>query len=401
VVPTVSGAPALVDYFPQLLTWRDSNSFLDLLNALYLEGTDIRVRQAFDDIERWDSELALVMRESLDALPPWAAARFAIAPETQRRLSLLLNDPATHIAFLCRALKAESVLSGEAVVGQGCWTALGDYYLASGENAVVDPRVSNWSPNVGLRAPRLAQAVPVDWASPNSRDISSPQLPFELHTPDEAAEAWALLNRTFAYTASVNAAAGQLIKRLVRAIIALKTSTGEPGSSSDYSCPGRVMLRNSHVAPEGKVASGLLHEAIHQALYTVESFGRFVDKSSRQTVVSPWTNRKLALHSYLHACFVWYGLVKFWQQALEAKLFPRQSAQGELHQALAGFHAGNPVDRLLPYRNEICPKALRSVAALYDELRSAGDVDAGIAANRLRPLEAGAAEKTTLASISQ
>lgn len=391
-IPTISEVPTLIELVPQVLMWRESHSFLDLVNALYLQLAEIRLHQAFDDIEKWDSELSLAMRESVETLPAWAAVRFKIAPETQRRISLLMNDPATHIAFLCRALKAERMVSGEAVTGEGCWTALGDFYVTCGNaSEVVDPRLTNWSPNASLRAPRIQQVIPVDSISPNSRDISAPQLPVELYTPAETAEAWRVLDDAFARITSVNAAAGQLIKRFVSVIIALKTNSSEPGSSSAYSCPGRVVLRNSHLSHVATMVSALIHEAIHQVLYIVEGFGRFVDDTARITrqivVPSPWTNRKLPLHSYLHACFVWYGLAKFWRQAITSNLFSAKSVQEELSQALLGFRSTNPVDRLLPYRTEIRCEALRSAASLWDDLRNAGDLDLCAGTNNPRSSE--------------
>jgi hypothetical protein len=69
-------------------------------------------------------------------------------------------------------------------------------------------------------------------------------------------------------------------------------------------------------------------------------------------IVSPWSGRTLHIHSFLHACFVWFGLSRFWEQAVaDASL-----AQGEVDalrdQARLGF--GRPalaeaLDAASPY----------------------------------------------------
>jgi HEXXH motif-containing protein len=380
--PSASGAPALIKFIPRFLAWGDVDSFLDMINALDYHACQLRLRHALNEIEKMNSKFGGAMRTALEELPSWAAVRFAIAPATRRRLALWRKDPAKHVASLCHTLKAEQRLSGKAVSGEGCWTALGDFFVTDKVGNFIDPRVDNWSPDVNLRAPRLNQLVPVDMVSPNLHDISSPYVAFESHTPQEFAALAKKLEAVMKFADSVARASGQMIRRCVKAIVAIKTNTGI-GSSSHYSLPGQVLVRSSATSTEAEIASALVHETIHQVLYVLESGQRFVnDKahSSQMTAVSPWTGRRLELHSYFHACFVWYGLATFWRKALRspslaAVPMEAQLMEAQFNEALRGFRLGNPADQLLSYREAICPEAMASVASLRDELHRSGALD--------------------------
>jgi HEXXH motif-containing protein len=218
--------------------------------------------------------------------------------------------------------------------------------------------------------------------SPNLHETGSLKGTFEPYTPEELAAVTKKLEAVMDFAGSMVRAAGQAISRCVKAVVAMRTNTGI-GSSSHYSLPGKVFLRSSATSTEAEIASVLVHETIHQVLYVLESGQRFVDDKalSRQMMaISPWTGRRLELHSYFHACFVWYGLATFWRRALRlsslaAASMEAQSMEAQLNEALRGFRLGNPADQLLPYREAICPEAMESVASLRDELHRSGELD--------------------------
>jgi hypothetical protein len=396
--PAVSGAPNLIAHMPRLLAWGDADSFLDLIHRLDHQVARIRLRQTLNEIEKADSEVSRVMRDLLEKLPPWAATRFMIAPATRRRVALLRTDPAAHAAFLYRSLKAELRLSGGTSSGEGCWTALGDFFLTNQAGDFVDPRTGKWSPDVNLRAFRLHQVVPVDGLSPNVLDINSPALPYVLHNTEEFAVLGEKLESAMGVAVSAARTAGQVIQRFVKVIVALKTSAGGAGSSSHYTVEGQIVLRNTHVSPQATIVTSMVHEAIHQVLYVLESGERFVNAKAsynHMTAESAWTGRQLPIHSYLHACFVWYGLATFWRRALRSTLLPADAMQAQLDEALRGFRAGNPADRLLPYRDTICPEAMQSVDSLWSELQKAGELEGGTIANQGSwPIRASAKERS-------
>ena len=85
------------------------------------------------------------------------------------------------------------------------------------------------------------------------------------------------------------------------------------GSSSARSLPGMARIKNVHSgrrSPEC-LMNALLHEGIHALLYKVhmkESLYTTDRGLPRITVVSPWSGRSLGVHTFTHACLVWFGL---------------------------------------------------------------------------------------------
>ena len=85
---------------------------------------------------------------------------------------------------------------------------------------------------------------------------------------------------------------------------------------------------------------GLLHEAIHSLLYMRWIKASYVtDPATLEAVriVSPWTGHSLALHSFFHACHVWYGLWRFWSLALQNGTYPESVASEMADRAHRGF----------------------------------------------------------------
>jgi hypothetical protein len=68
------------------------------------------------------------------------------------------------------------------------------------------------------------------------------------------------------------------------------------------------------------IVDALAHEAIHHMIYMAEEAGLDLltgeGWSHDGALQSPWTRKFLDIHTFVHACFVWYGLSRFWQQAI-------------------------------------------------------------------------------------
>ncbi len=369
----------IVEALPWIFAWNDAQPMLDAVHASGVEYANAGTHRALEHIGTIDSELEQSMRNCLQALPQDAARRFVSAPETLQRTKLLPGDknPARHISFLCNALMAERALSQE---GRGaarpCWTALGDFYFCGGRNdPAVDMRDSQWTASVNACAPRLTDAVPLDFVSPLAQSASPCKSAFQPYTPAEIKEASDALQDSFTRIGSVKPAA-QIITGFAKVIVLRKdTPAGSHSSSSMRNYPGRVMLRNPEAADAGALASSMIHESIHHFLYTVEFGGEFVALESGARVTSPWSGRELALHSYLHACFVWYGLARFWHKQLTMSVFERQMIETQLGKALSGFRTANPVDALAPHKELFRPEPLQSAGRLRDELLKAGALD--------------------------
>jgi hypothetical protein len=119
------------------------------------------------------------------------------------------------------------------------------------------------------------------------------------------------------------------------------------GSYSTNQFIGRTVLFNPHLGGVADLANALVHEAIHDLLYMLEIQHPFVRSRAIEKfqVVSPWTGTSLAIHAYLHACLVWFGLWEFWRQTTA---FPQAVQLGHRDRAVIGFQQGSLLAGLEP-----------------------------------------------------
>lgn len=379
VVNGQSNYQATLESLPQVFAWKDSRDVLANIGLLDISVCAHRLRSCLDYIQLYVPDFAESMRNCYEALPPSGKARFMMAPETFYRISRLRKEPSTSVICLCRFLNGESAFHGEEAVSQKqYWTALGDFYYA-GPNRVkplAAERDAYWTPDRSFRAPYLAEAIPMDFVSPNilsameDKTIPAEYLNF---SPEEIAAVCRLLEDTFRGIARASEAAARLIKECVKVIIPLKVSQGG-GSTSQPAYPGRVLLRGVDRFSPTRLASALVHEAIHQFLYILEHAGRFVvndpEAKANIRVTSLWSGRQLELHSYFHACFVWYGLANFWALAKATDAFDKEAVDQELSRSLAGFRGANPVEALGPHAERVRYEARVVASTLQGELHS-------------------------------
>lgn len=125
--------------------------------------------------------------------------------------------------------------------------------------------------------------------------------------------------------------------------VLLRCSDSSPGTSTSHRAHvGACLLTNLHQPAEAvQVAvEALTHESIHQLLYRKEQAdGNFCDLAETPTLRSPWSGARLPLHSLVHACFVWFGLLSLWSElALEpASDEEATHARGRIAHCLFGF----------------------------------------------------------------
>src|SRR5205085_8852570 len=84
----------------------------------------------------------------------------------------------------------------------------------------------------------------------------------------------------------------------------------------------------------------LVHEAIHQYLYRTElESGNFCDLSELRTYRSPWSGKRIPLHSLIHGSFVWFGLLGLWCQLAQTvtDLEEAMIVRGKVAQTLFGY----------------------------------------------------------------
>ena len=148
--------------------------------------------------------------------------------------------------------------------------------------------------------------VPYDTAAPSARhdDVMRSRIVAVL---DDAAQTMA--RRAPAALRFVN---GQLQRVLLR-----HSENASGGSASHRAHVGCCLLTNLHQPAEAALVAieAVTHESIHQLLYRAEQTGgNYCDLAETPTFRSPWSGARLPMHSLVHACFVWFGLLTLWSE---------------------------------------------------------------------------------------
>lgn len=318
------------------------------------------------------ADLVAVARD----LPAESVVRIALAPELeyQVRLGRLSEDGVDGLgSFLAQSLQAELLLVYERirmVESRGVWTALGD--------ACVRPPRSpkSGSKNRITRAPELAKAVRLDFASPYNRGDVARRFAGVAGVPArEQRSTVAQLREALALVASSSTEAHAFTLAFTRVVapICVSKLADDFGSFSSSWYPGRTVLVNPHSPRMGRLeqAAALVHEAIHGLIDVSELGNRLLadGKRPRHPVKSPWTGATISLQSLLDAYFVWYGLLWLWQRATENRAAPVDVARAQIERCRRGFDPEfeSVVGDELP---AVHPFAEQSIASLREAVAS-------------------------------
>jgi hypothetical protein len=331
----------MLQLVPQVLTWHP---------AVALHSHVIAGHRALLEKE-YEERLSLFVKAGIGTracqmtrwLPDSSLDRFLTAPETADRL---LHRPRTQFSYFLDALIAECRLVGNWIdSSELIWTALFDYCFP----AVQD---RNGILNM-VAARRLSNGIPIDLVSPQAETayfglpIDSIRL-----TESEADFAIDRLDLALHAIAKLNGPAAEMIQRYVKVIILRKHAEGEVLYSCSYDhFPGKMGLLNAQAAGINlcRLMNAVLHEAVHSFLYVLEEGRAFFwdeDVGNKLQLQSPWSGRSLRLHSFVHACYVWFGLWQFWKLAETQKPYTSPDAQIMLERARIGFFKPEMADRI-------------------------------------------------------
>ena len=144
-------------------------------------------------------------------------------------------------------------------------------------------------------------------------------------------------------------------------------------SNSNIQLVGQIEISNVHYRKmtEHLLISTLIHEAIHNYLYLHEEELRFMTRPSASIKASsPWTGNPICLHSFVHACYVWYSLDRFWRNILKQDTFsPWYEPSQELFIKVKKGFLNPDFDQLLSkHIDEIRPDILSEISAMKAEL---------------------------------
>jgi hypothetical protein len=135
---------------------------------------------------------------------------------------------------------------------------------------------------------------------------------------------------------------------------AVRSEPQRPRSISSCSFgkyPGLTLLIN---VQQDRIDSPMLidavvHEAIHAAIYVIESLGEPLVSEPfppEVKVQSPWSGNALYIDQFAQACFVWWGLANLWRRFFSDDETISKRANELLAVASAGF-AHDPIKCLL------------------------------------------------------
>lgn len=303
-------------------------------------------------------------RERISQLEEASLLRLLDAPETHYRLTRgTTQTKAKLLGYLAAATSAEERRYGrEGALAYRGWTALGDSYFPGAD---APPEAVYCAPTV-LRKTVVDLASPLCTLNPASGDLlGSPGMPLGLHARKFLED----LHAACEGIRRASAAAWSFAAGHLRTIIAL-TDPARPGvyrSVSSRAFAGKATLVNPQLADisSERFADSLVHEAVHAYLYELEQARPWVLAGGGQREMrSPWTGNLLRIDSYLHACFVWYALAKFWERALAGGVFRRREADLLHARAVTGFDRGEIADTLRPHAAQVHPPVVEQILQL-------------------------------------
>lgn len=195
------------------------------------------------------------------------------------------------------------------------WSAAGDYTI--GEDHFNQTEADSSLPPI-VRSGRLL----LDYGSPHALHHYPPEFgEVSATTGSRHDKLTKLVDALEAISATSVPAHKNLISHTQS--FALVDTPAQPGRAiamSTCELIGRMSILNltSDEWTIEKLVNSVVHESIHSLIYKIELIHPLYTTRRdawRLQVRSPWSGRVLYLHSFIHACFVWFGLCNYWQLA--------------------------------------------------------------------------------------
>ena len=201
---------------------------------------------------------------------------------------------------------------------------------------------------VGLGATAEADAARFRFDTDFDSPVRWPDVPYDTALPPARHDAAArslvtsVLDQAAQTMARRAPAALHLVNGQLQRVLLRCSETAPGGSASHRSHVGSCLMTNLHQSAEAVLVAieAVTHESIHQLLYrTEQAGGNFCDLAPTPTFRSPWSGARLPMHSLVHACFVWFGLLTLWSElALEpASDDEAAHSRGRIAHCLFGF----------------------------------------------------------------
>lgn len=227
-------------------------------------------------------------------------------------------------------------------------------------------------------SPRFSFDVDFDTALPFADLPFDPASPSARYPADARTELRDMLDDVAATVRIGAPAAFTFVDEQVQRVLVRRFDAGrDPVSSSNRSHVGQCVLTNLHLADDRVVvaAEALVHEAVHQYLYRIEGEdGSFCDLDAHGRYRSPWSGNWIPLHSFIHACFVYFALLGFWSRCA-ATITERDRAarvRDRIARCLFGYRfVVETIDRPAFPRAAVQPAVLEAIRRIAQATRAA------------------------------
>lgn len=221
------------------------------------------------------------------------------------------------------------------------WSSNGDYFIKfdSEKNEFVD-----------YEAFRLENDIVLDFFSPFIHNITDADSIIsqsnQIYTYNEAIEVCEKFDRAMQPILDKPNNINRFMQEILNVIV-FKKRASEDGKrhfvcGSNYNYMGRLLIVNPELAKDEDLIDALVHESIHFLLDMIDEIDGWIPEeinTAEQLIKmnSKWSGRPLALRTFLHAVFVWYGLFNLWVYSLKNDLYDKNYALEKLDFIKKGF----------------------------------------------------------------
>jgi hypothetical protein len=220
------------------------------------------------------------------------------------------------------------------------WSASGDYFIKY--DATQDTYRE-------FHAVRLSTGVPLDFFSVNllairKEDVGGTSgdeiVPYEF---DAAEKITSSIQEAIDPLHAFPNGVFQLLSKFAGVILVKRILNNEyciSGTNGSYI--NRVVLANPELLSSSPLIDALVHECIHGFLFMVNEVDAWLPTIEEaepygEQFISYWSGRGLPLRSFLEAHFVWYGLLRFWEFALQHNMYSEKYALERIKLIKSGF----------------------------------------------------------------
>jgi hypothetical protein len=365
----------MVSQVPFFLTWRYYWQLPDLAQSVFEYCVGVGWQRWMASLDKADPVVHARLARLMAGLPEPSRRRFLTAPETYRLLCTPSRRPAaTELAFVESSLMAERArLDGETPAALDCWTARGDARFAAAAPGAAGR----------FEAPTLAAGVVVDSPSPYAYLEANAAGSGEPVATQELAALLPSLADAAGRLREVSQAAYETFRTSISVVTVRRDRRHEAAASSSWPwLIGKMGLANPWAGAgdqrSAALVNALVHESIHSLLYRIELVEPlYASQQAGQDVLafSPWSGRELRLHSFVHACFVWFGLWCFWRLPAAASVVAPAIVRDLGERAARGFRDPGLRDQLTRLEPHLTAPALtalhRVCEAVAPQVRSA------------------------------